>query len=147
MVADFFTKALQGSLFKKFRDLIMNIKADPTDAHPSDRRSVLGIRNGVKSPKRDPETPGTENVPEASGSAIHGKTPGVQLVTAPGHIKTSKAVRLNAPKAVRLNATQAMKSGIKSSKNRIRGNEISKSGNHVTRREDKEKVILSRTRG
>jgi hypothetical protein len=148
MVADFFTKALQGSLFKKFRDLIMNIKAHPTDAHPSDRRSVLGIRNRVKSPKSDPETPGTENVPEASGSAkLHGKTPGVQLVTAPGHIKTPKAVRLNAPKAVWLNATQAMKSGIKSSKNRIRGNEISKSGNHVTRREDKEKVILSRTRG
>ena len=102
--------------------------------------SLLGIRNRVKSPKSDPETPGTENVPDASGSAkLHGKTPGVQLVTAPGHIKT--------PKAVRLNATQAMKSGIKSSRIRIRGNEISKSGNHVTWRKDKEKVILNRTRG
>eukprot|EP00978_Attheya_sp_CCMP212_P037932 scaffold183156_cov29-Attheya_sp.AAC.1 len=46
MVADYFTKPLQGALFKKFRDLIMmNIDSiDPlTDSH-KDQRSVLGIK-------------------------------------------------------------------------------------------------------
>jgi hypothetical protein len=49
MVADFFTKVLQGSLFRKLRDMILNIKTedgpgsmDPT-AEPMqrDHRSVL----------------------------------------------------------------------------------------------------------
>jgi hypothetical protein len=39
MWADYFTKALQGQLFYKFRDLIMNI--DPSSPYHSDRRSVL----------------------------------------------------------------------------------------------------------
>jgi Reverse transcriptase (RNA-dependent DNA polymerase)/Zinc knuckle len=39
MVADFFTKPLQGSLFKKFRDQIMNV--DPTANSMQDHRSVL----------------------------------------------------------------------------------------------------------
>jgi hypothetical protein len=45
MVADYFTKPLQGALFKKFRDLIMNVdNSDPsTDSH-KDQRSVLGIK-------------------------------------------------------------------------------------------------------
>jgi len=41
MVADYFTKPLQGALFKKFRDIIMNI--DPVMKSSQDRRSVLGI--------------------------------------------------------------------------------------------------------
>eukprot|EP00978_Attheya_sp_CCMP212_P042370 scaffold257021_cov47-Attheya_sp.AAC.1 len=47
MVADYFTKPLRGALFKKFRDLIMNIDdVDPlTDSH-KDQRSVLGIKGG-----------------------------------------------------------------------------------------------------
>jgi hypothetical protein len=149
MVADFFTKALQGSLFKKFRDLIMNIKAAPMDAYPSDRRSVLGIRNGAKTPKSEPVTPGPENVPDASGSAkLNVKTPGVQLVTATGHIKTPKARRLNDDSKARpRNATQAMKRGIEIPKIKLRETEISKTGNHVTWKEVKEKVILNRTRG
>ena len=40
MIADFFTKPLQGSLFKKFRDQIMNV--DPTADSLQDHRSVLG---------------------------------------------------------------------------------------------------------
>ena len=39
MVADYFTKPLQGSLFKKFRDFIMN--CDPSPDLQMDRRSVL----------------------------------------------------------------------------------------------------------
>ena len=39
MIADFFTKPLQGSLFQKFRDEIMNI--DPAPRNVQDHRSVL----------------------------------------------------------------------------------------------------------
>ena len=39
MIADFFTKPLQGALFRKFRDFIMNI--DPDNIHHQDHRSVL----------------------------------------------------------------------------------------------------------
>ena len=42
MVADFFTKPLQGSQFYKLRDLIKNI--DPTSKYLSDHRSVLEKR-------------------------------------------------------------------------------------------------------
>ena len=44
MVADFFTKPLQGSIFKKFRDQIMNIA--PTADSPQDHRSVLENSEG-----------------------------------------------------------------------------------------------------
>jgi histone deacetylase 1/2 len=44
MIADFFTKPLQGSLFQKFRDFIMNYA--PLTNRPLDHRSVLG--NEVK---------------------------------------------------------------------------------------------------
>ena len=39
MVADLFTKPLHGSLFKKFRDQIMNV--DPAISNLQDHRSVL----------------------------------------------------------------------------------------------------------
>jgi hypothetical protein len=39
MVADFFTKPLQGVLFRKFRDQIMNV--DPETDWSQDHRSVL----------------------------------------------------------------------------------------------------------
>eukprot|EP00978_Attheya_sp_CCMP212_P030961 scaffold115598_cov36-Attheya_sp.AAC.3 len=47
MVADYFTKPLQGALFKKFRDLIMNVDDvdSLTDSH-KDQRGVLGIKGG-----------------------------------------------------------------------------------------------------
>jgi hypothetical protein len=46
MVADFFTKPLQGTLFRKFRDFIMNVDPLPTQARLEDRRSVLGNASG-----------------------------------------------------------------------------------------------------
>jgi hypothetical protein len=45
MVADFFTKPLQGIQFKKFRDLIMNI--DPSTDSSKDQRSVLKNDDGA----------------------------------------------------------------------------------------------------
>ena len=45
MVADFFTKPLHGSLFKKLRDQVMNV--DPEADSLQDRRSVLENRGDV----------------------------------------------------------------------------------------------------
>jgi hypothetical protein len=48
MVADYFTKPLQGTLFRKFRDIIMN--GDPALSTPlADRRSVLKCETGPTS--------------------------------------------------------------------------------------------------
>ena len=41
MLADYFTKLLQGATFRKFRDAIMNCHFGCSDVHPSDHRSVL----------------------------------------------------------------------------------------------------------
>jgi hypothetical protein len=41
MVADYFTKPLQGSLFRKLRDLVMNV--DPSSKYHSGHRSVLRV--------------------------------------------------------------------------------------------------------
>ena len=41
MLGDFFTKPLQGTLFTKFRNRILNIQADPSLAPLMDHRSVL----------------------------------------------------------------------------------------------------------
>jgi hypothetical protein len=43
MIADYFTKPLQGVLFYQLRDAIMNI--DPSSPYHSGHRSVLGIDN------------------------------------------------------------------------------------------------------
>jgi hypothetical protein len=48
MVADYFTKPLQGTLFRKFRDFIMNVDPLPTMTSPKDRRSVLEINQEVE---------------------------------------------------------------------------------------------------
>ena len=42
MLGDYFTKPLQGGLFNKFRDRILNIQADPSTVPIKDHRSVLG---------------------------------------------------------------------------------------------------------
>ena len=42
MLADYFTKPLQGATFRKFRDVIMNSQFVRPNVHPSDHRSVLG---------------------------------------------------------------------------------------------------------
>jgi len=41
MLADLFKKPLQGYLFVKFRDLIMNSVIDPDNKYNQDHRSVL----------------------------------------------------------------------------------------------------------
>ena len=41
MLRDFFTKPLQGALFTKFRNRILNIQTDPSLAPLMDHRSVL----------------------------------------------------------------------------------------------------------
>jgi hypothetical protein len=41
MLEDFFTKPLQGVLFKKFCDHVLNLNGNPTYKHCQDRRSVL----------------------------------------------------------------------------------------------------------
>ena len=45
MIADYFTKPLQGTLFRKFRDIIMNVDPLPTMTSLVDRRSVLESRH------------------------------------------------------------------------------------------------------
>ena len=42
MLGDYFTKPLQGGLFNKFRDRVLNIQADPSTVPLEDHRSVLG---------------------------------------------------------------------------------------------------------
>ena len=42
MLGDYFTKPLQGGLFNKFCDRILNIQADPSTVPIKDHRSVLG---------------------------------------------------------------------------------------------------------
>ena len=42
MLADYFTKPLQGATFRKFRDAIMNCQLVRPNVYPSDHRSVLG---------------------------------------------------------------------------------------------------------
>ena len=42
MLGDYFTKPLQGGLFTKFHDRILNIQADPSTVPLEDHRSVLG---------------------------------------------------------------------------------------------------------
>ena len=42
MLGDYFTKPLQGGLFTKFRDRILNVQADPSTVPSKDHRSVLG---------------------------------------------------------------------------------------------------------
>ena len=42
MIGDFFTKPLQGGLFIKFRDRILNTQTDPSTVPIEDHRSVLG---------------------------------------------------------------------------------------------------------
>ena len=42
MLGDYFTKPLQGGLFNKFRDRILNIQTDPATVPPVDHRSALG---------------------------------------------------------------------------------------------------------
>jgi hypothetical protein len=57
MVADYFTKPLQGTPFRKFRDIVMNYKSDPHLHECEDHRSVLGNKSTTmsKNPEEHPE--------------------------------------------------------------------------------------------
>ena len=60
MLADYFTKPLQGIQFYTLRDHIMNI--DPSSPYHSGHRSVLGIDHpGVSSPVGHPEVSTPQN--------------------------------------------------------------------------------------
>jgi hypothetical protein len=57
MIADFFTKPLQGTLFQKFRDFIMDADPLPTQSRLEDRRSVLGnVSNVIEELRHDSTT-------------------------------------------------------------------------------------------
>ena len=49
---NFFTMPLQGSLFVKFRDLIMNSFGDPENKYNHDHRSVLEKKELTKCSKK-----------------------------------------------------------------------------------------------
>jgi hypothetical protein len=55
MHADFFTKALQGSLFRQHRDFIMNV--DPSN-YNEDHRSVLRYDEQIGEPQAEVKTDG-----------------------------------------------------------------------------------------
>ena len=41
MIADFFTKPLQGALFRKFRAIIMNLPVDDTGHQPQEAQECV----------------------------------------------------------------------------------------------------------
>ena len=50
MIADYFTKPLQGALFTKLRNEIMNVNPDHVDYALEDCRSVLNLADGTSWP-------------------------------------------------------------------------------------------------
>jgi hypothetical protein len=70
MIADFFTKPLQGTLFRKFRDFIMNGDPLPTSERLQDRRSVLGNVPTSQDPKRESTYFGQENTSQSSDQEL-----------------------------------------------------------------------------
>jgi hypothetical protein len=74
MVADFFTKPLQGALFRKLRDQIMNV--DPVTDWSQDHRSVLRIANPSQSSTESPATPRTVEAQSEVPAAGRRMTPG-----------------------------------------------------------------------
>eukprot|EP00978_Attheya_sp_CCMP212_P006816 scaffold15877_cov31-Attheya_sp.AAC.1 len=98
MVAeDYFTKPLQGALFKKFRDLIMNVDdVDPlTDSH-KDQRSVLGIKgNPTQDSDGNVDSVKDESVVEpriVDGSIVAGKP---KMSTITGKLKMAMDIGKN----------------------------------------------------
>ena len=63
MLADYFTKPLQGATFRKFHDTIMNCHFGHSDVHPSDHRSVLDPEHAnAQSHSTVPQLPQIESV-------------------------------------------------------------------------------------
>jgi hypothetical protein len=70
MLADFFTKPLQGSTFRKFRNEIMNITGDPSNTTIQDHRSVLD-KVSTASTTNTTKNNTTGNIPRASVDDRH----------------------------------------------------------------------------
>jgi hypothetical protein len=85
MIADYFTKALQGTKFRDFGNFIMNV--DPSTDSVVDRRSVLGI---IKLPVN---SPGTQNKVNGVGADAHIAQPRVHPIRSPP-VHTSKSNRV-----------------------------------------------------
>jgi hypothetical protein len=82
MVADYFTKPLQGAIYLKFRDLIMNVsKIDPSTDSCKDQRSVLGVGEESNQDSND-HTVGLEDgeIYEPGGPPIQGR-PNMRVVS------------------------------------------------------------------
>ena len=70
MVGDYFTKPLQGGLFNKFRDRILNTQNDPSTVPIEDHRSVLG---------RDHSHVTGQSHGESQATAQHDQTKGTKM--------------------------------------------------------------------
>ena len=76
MLADFFTKPLQGGLFKEFRDLILNTNVSCCPKDHQDPRSVLGkLQNKARnSDDCEPNKVVTFKSPTGTGAVGYGVT-------------------------------------------------------------------------
>ena len=93
MVGDFFTKPLQGTPFRKFRDFIMN--ANPTIDYSQDPRSVLGNAGNEKvSSSGAAKVPNTRSYAEAlTGSPMTRKVSGNSLSHGHNNMKRHSSLR------------------------------------------------------
>jgi hypothetical protein len=96
MLADFFTKPLQGSIFRKFRDFILNIQGDPDSTTHLDHRSVLrnqSIPSGTK--LSTTESGGSEPLKLQSiiKNEINGPKPTMKRAKPRIHLAGPKAIR------------------------------------------------------
>ena len=92
MVADFFTKPLQGTQFRLMRDWIMNIGSGPAASMPQDHRSVLGNNGGCAKPTSGLGT--TQPAIISPSPAISQKAGGPRMGTgkpAPAQVRKSYA--------------------------------------------------------
>ena len=79
MIADFFTKPLQGSKFIRFRDQILNVQSEPNVTSTSAQRSVLGNdvqaadpqRGSAGTPRREQHPVGTDTPEKGSRYRDH----------------------------------------------------------------------------
>ena len=73
MVGDFFTKPLQGGLFTKFRDRILNIQTDPPTVPIEDHRSVLGREHSHATGQSHGESQATEQHKQSDATEMPDK--------------------------------------------------------------------------
>ena len=73
MVGDFFTKPLQGGLFIKFRDRILNTQNDPSTVPIEDHRSVLGRDHSHATGQSQGESQATGQYEQTKATEMPGK--------------------------------------------------------------------------